>query len=385
MLSPDPSASATPVIGTPQPASVCWITAKPGIASPAATARDPELLDEHLGRVVVARAEHLRHDIGDRCRRHRRDRGRFGRGDAGGRRTADRHATLGEQRGELARRTLGWVARPGWITGDASVVDDERVVRAGLDATDVVAPAGREPLVVVARAVSDDRAVDALHTGGDDRVSELVERRRRRHRVGVVADRVLAARQQRVAATDEVEVSGHDTCLRRHGPDLGRVRRVRTEDLERNSADEQLLVAGGDHRAVGTGRPDRDTVEGDGDARRGIERGAEVGDRLLERRQAELASERRRSPPERQQRRRECRRWRRRCDGCRVGCRPFIGPPIRPPPHSRQHQGGDERHERQRDDRVHPRSTAHELARRRRCSASRYRWPRATTARLPLE
>ena len=88
----------------------------------------------------------------------------------------------------------------------------------GLDAADVVDPARGEELVVVAAAVADDGALDALHAGRDDGVGEGVERRRVGDRVGVVLHRIRRAGQQRVAAADEVEVAGDRPAARRRAP-----------------------------------------------------------------------------------------------------------------------------------------------------------------------
>ena len=112
---------------------------------------------------------------------------------------------------------------------------------------------------------------------GRDGVGEGVERRGVEHRVAVDRlGRVVVGRQHRVTATDEIEVAGHHAALDRAAANLGREHVVGAEHLERRGGDEQLLVAGRDHRQVGVVRADLDAVELDDEARRRVERAGEA-------------------------------------------------------------------------------------------------------------
>ena len=87
------------------------------------------------------------------------------------------------------------------------------------------------------------------------------------HRVAVDRlRRVVVRRQQRVPATDEIEVARHHPSLDHSAANLGREHVVLTEDIEGCGGDEQLLVAGRYHRQVGVVGSDLDAVELDDEA-----------------------------------------------------------------------------------------------------------------------
>ena len=93
-----------------------------------------------------------------------------------------------------AAPALGSLATCQSSVSEAGVVDQQGVERAGLLDADVLGPAGVEELVVVARAVADDAAVDPCDPRRGDGVGEGVERRGVEHRVAVeLVGRVVVA------------------------------------------------------------------------------------------------------------------------------------------------------------------------------------------------
>ena len=279
--------------------SVDVITAMPASRVPAPPLANAELLDQQLGRVVVARREHLLDDVAHRRRLHRaehrvRRRGAVPSDGA----AADGDAPCVQQLRQLGRRRQRRVGGPLRVAGDAGVVDDQRVVRAGLDAADVVDPARREVLVVVARAVADHppwicvtpAAASASASASSD--------------VGVVtglgsfATGYVELVEQRVAAADEVEVAGDDAADRRRGgPHLRRVPVVGAEHLEGDVAGRAAsgcwpgsAACRRAPRRPGRRRPRPTTHDGV------VQRRRELGDRGLERRQADVAATARRAP-----------------------------------------------------------------------------------------
>ncbi len=79
----------------------------------------------------------------------------------------------------------------------------------------------------------------------------------------VVLDRVVVAREQRVAASDQVDVTVDHSVVQRRNGDRRRERVVGPEDVERGERDEQLLIARRDHREVGVERGHGHTVDRD--------------------------------------------------------------------------------------------------------------------------
>ena len=176
---------------------------------------------------------------------------------------------------------------------------------------------------------------------GDDGVGEVVERGGVDHREAVGLVRVGVGDEHRVAAADEVEIADStvDRRLRTH---LGREPVARSEHLDRRRGDDELLVAGRDHRQLLVAPADRPPAERHGQARPVPDRAGDALDLVLERRAVDIARQHGRRPAERQQRRRE---HGRRLAGGRRRARGRIGtrcPARRPSPQPEQHQG---RHE----------------------------------------
>ena len=81
-------------------------------------------------------------------------------------------------------------------------------------------------------------------------VGERLERGRVERRIALTDRRTSAVREHRVTAADEVHVAGYHAADRRcRRLELGAESEVGSEHVERDRGDEQLLVAGRDHRA----------------------------------------------------------------------------------------------------------------------------------------
>ena len=175
-------------------------------------------------------------------------------------------AAVVEQPDELAGGCLRSDRPRGRSGTDASVVGQQRVVRTGIDECHPLAPPVDDELVVVAGPVADHGAPDPSDPGIDER-RPACRTASGDHRQRIVLDRIVGAGQQRVAAADEVDVAvDHPVGDGRHG-NRGRERVVRAEHVERGERDEQLLIAGRDHRQVGVERGHRHSVDGDRRAR----------------------------------------------------------------------------------------------------------------------
>ena len=98
------------------------------------------------------------------------------RGDATPPTVVDADPTVVEQPDELAGGTDVRVVLTARTEPDARIVDEQRVVRAGVDEGHTVGPLVDDELVVVATPVADDRAPDPCDPGIDEAVGEHIER-----------------------------------------------------------------------------------------------------------------------------------------------------------------------------------------------------------------
>ena len=305
----------TPVVSSPIAASAADAADAPAAVVAAAAAGDAHLLERAVRPCCCRSIACIWAMIaGSGCESIEATTGGVGRRRARRDLSADRDAALLEQPAELfGGPRIGVVGHLPVVGEEAGVVDQQSVERAGLGDVDVLGPAGMEELVVVARPVADDVAVDPGDPRGGDGVSQRVERRGVEH--GVSVDRlrrVVVRRQHRVAAADEVEIAATTTPpLDRTAANLRREHMVRAEHLEGRGGDEQLLVARRDHRQVRVVRADLDAVELDDEARRRVERAGERVDGGGEAVVVEVAGDQPGDPAERQQRRAQ--------HGCRSG------------------------------------------------------------------
>ena len=226
-----------------------------------------ELLEQHLGGVVVAVGEHLGDDCGQRRRPDLGDDGRSPGDSSRAGATRDEHTAISEQAAELSCRRLARVRSTHRITRDPGVVDEEGVDRSGLQPTVGIDPRRCIELVVVPSAVTDDVALDCGDPRLDDPIGEEVQGRLVEHRLDVALHRELVAREQRVASTDEEEVAGHHAIGADHASHVGREAVLPTETIERHAGDEQLLCARREQRLRAVSRSGVDSVEADGDTR----------------------------------------------------------------------------------------------------------------------
>ena len=212
--------SPRPSSADPSRLSVDGHTAEPGVAG----ARPPPLATPSSftssSAVLLSLVEqHLLDDVGHRRRLHRAQRRRRRRRRAAGRRRRRRRCRGRSAAGSARwrRRRPGRSARCGSPVTRASLTS-RASYGPGLDAADVVDPARREVLVVVARCRRRRRrpgsasrrrptTASASASSGVGVVTGF----------GIVGHRIRRARQQRVAAADEVQVAGDHPAGRRRG------------------------------------------------------------------------------------------------------------------------------------------------------------------------
>ena len=120
---------------------------------------------------------------------------------------ADLYIAITQQSCELPGGGLTGIALTSGPSEHSGVVDDQCVVGTGFDEGDRRPPRRNHELVVVPGTVTEDRAVDAGDPGLDDRVGEPVERRGVERRLAVVRDGEVRRDQQRVAPSDQDEIT----------------------------------------------------------------------------------------------------------------------------------------------------------------------------------
>ena len=199
------------------------------------------MLEEHLGREVVALVVHEAQDERERHRLDRRERNRGGVGGAGERTARDGDAGSQERRPEReGGRERGLTRRMALV---AAAVDRQRGKSGRLVEEEVRLPARTHALGVEERLVPD-------HVPGHASDPLGAELRRQREQVERGQGRVAVALEHDVAAPERpLELALSE--------DVGREAEARPECEQRRVRDCELLVRGGDQREAQVPRVDR--------------------------------------------------------------------------------------------------------------------------------